>query len=668
MFAQIIVERSHKAIDRVFDYRVPEGMSLRPGMRVSVPFGAGNKPIPGYVAGLAGQTSYDAEKLKSVISVLGEKPVVTEDLLALAGWMREKYYCTLADCIGCVLPPGLELKSPKLRPGADALTGAVSERTLAPGFTADQKYVLRFFEDKTDNKPVLIHGVTGSGKTEIYMELTRRTMEAGKDVIMLVPEIALTPQTVAVFLGRFGDRVAVTHSRLSATERYEQWRKARDGRISVMIGPRSAIFAPFTNLGLIIIDEEHENTYKSETTPKYSAKEVAIERGKTNGALVVLGSATPSIETYHEAETGLIDLAVMPNRVNEQMPHVEIVDMRAELANGNMSIFSRPLAGALTETLEQGNQAILFLNRRGYSTFVSCRRCGAAMKCKNCNVNYTYHIRTGALLCHYCGDNIENPKNCPVCGSKYIKYFGTGTQRVEDEVLALLPQARVLRMDFDTTSKKFSHDKILEQFREGKADVLTGTQMIAKGLDFPKVTLVGVIAADLSLNNGDYRAAEITYQLLTQVSGRAGRAESAGKVFIQTYNPEHYAVTCASLNDYAGFFRHEISLRRQMDYPPFTKIFAVVMTGESEKDVISNMQRLRDLMIRFNRKGLFEIIGPAPAVISKIRKRYRWRMVVKSADEQNMRLFVFYCLDKLKQSSDLSGINISVTLDPAVLD
>lgn len=670
MFAQIIIERSHKAIDRVFDYRIPDGMHLKPGMRVSVPFGAGNKQISGCVAGFTDTVSYDIKKTKYVERILDVKPVITEDLLELTLWMREKYYCTLADCVNCILPAGLNLKSPKLHPGADALTGVVeiSARTEAPKLTVDQKYVLQFFENKADKKPVLVHGVTGSGKTEIYMELTRRALESGKDSIILVPEIALTPQTVGQFLGRFGERVSVTHSRLSSAERYEQWRKARDGHISIMIGPRSAVFAPFKNLGLIIIDEEHENTYKSETTPKYATKEVAIERGRLNDALVVLGSATPSVETYHETESGAIDLVLMPNRINDQMPRVKIVDMRTEFAEGNKSIFSNTLSKALAETLGQGKQVLLFLNRRGYSTFVSCRRCGMVMKCKNCNVNYTYHVNGGALLCHYCGDSIENPKNCQVCGSKYIKYFGVGTQRVEDEVKVLLPNARVLRMDLDTTSKKFSHDKILDKFRKGGADVLVGTQMIAKGLDFPNVTLVGVIAADLSLNNGDYRAAEITYQLLTQVSGRAGRAESPGRVFIQSYNPEHYAITCAAQNDYEGFFRHEIGLRRQMEYPPFTKIFTVLFTGESEKEVIKNIFRLREVMIQYNRKGLFEIIGPAPATISKIRKRYRWRMVVKSVDEGKMKLFVFYCLDKLKQGGNLSDINISITLNPVMFD
>ncbi len=537
-----------------------------------------------------------------------------------------------------------------------------------PEYTEEQQKALAFFENITDNKPVLIHGVTGSGKTEIYLGLIDRVLAQGKQAIVLVPEISLTGQTVDVFVKRLGKCVSLTHSRLSAAERYDQWKKALTGQISVIIGPRSAVFAPFTNLGIIIIDEEHETTYKSSTTPKYSAKEVATERGRRTGATVVLGSATPSVATYYEAETGKTDLITLTERVNKQFPQVEIVDMRAELEAGNRSIFSKGLYNAIKENLEKKEQTILFLNRRGHSTFVSCRKCGEVMKCENCNVNFTYHMSDNRLICHYCGKNADNPKNCPVCGSKYIKYFGVGTQKVEDAVREFFPEAKVLRMDMDTTKGKGTHDKILNLFREKRADILIGTQMIAKGLDFPNVTLVGVIAADVSLNNGDFQAGEHTFQLLTQVSGRAGRALISGRVFIQTYSPDNYAVLCSKDNDYVTFYKHEISLRRQMMYPPFTHIFSVLLTGPGEKAVITALFALSDIMKSGNNSNLFELLGPSPAIISKINKRYRWMILVKSVDEEKLKEFVLQCTEKLRSSHNLNDININLTLNPAFLN
>lgn len=516
-------------------------------------------------------------------------------------------------------------------------------------------------------KPILIHGVTGSGKTEVYMEIINEVLKEGKEAIVLVPEISLTPQTLDRFIKRFGDKVNFTHSKLSDGQRYDQWRNAKEGNISIMIGPRSAIFTPFKNLGVIIIDEEHENTYKSEVSPKYDTREVAIKRGLLSNAIVILGSATPSIESYFKAKENEYTLIRLNNRVNQNPPTINIVDMRTELIDGNKSIFSKKLKNAIEENLQKQQQTILFLNRRGHSTFVSCRKCGYVIECKNCNVNYTYHAYNNKLICHYCGKEEKNPSNCSICGSIYIKYFGIGTQKIEDEVKKLFPCSRVLRMDMDTTSKKNSHETILSNFKNGDSDILIGTQMIAKGLDFPNVTLVGIIAADTSLNAGDYRCGEVTFQLITQVSGRAGRANKSGRVYIQTYNPENYSIAYAKDTNYEEFYNHEIALRRQMRYPPYGNIFVVLFTSQDEKNLISVLFKLAYIMEYYNKKEKFEILGPAPATVSKIKNKYRWKIIVKCIDEDNLKNFIFYCINKLEKIDSLKDINMNLTLNPAVI-
>ena len=516
-------------------------------------------------------------------------------------------------------------------------------------------------------KPILIHGVTGSGKTEVYMKAISHALSQGRQAIMLVPEIALTPQAVDAFSARFGHAVTVTHSRLSLGERYDQWKRAKDGQVQVIIGPRSAIFTPFANLGIIIVDEEHENTYKSETSPKYDTIALARKLTEVTGALLVLGTATPSISTYFQAKSEQFDLVEMQHRVNNRFADLEIADMRAELANGNKTIFSVALHAAIGRNLAAGQQTILFLNRRGHSTFVNCRTCGDVLSCTDCSVNFTYHMFSNRLMCHYCGINVRMPKNCPTCGSIYIKYFGIGTQKVEEYLGEAFPGARVLRMDLDTTSKKNSHSRIINAFAGGHADILVGTQMIAKGLNFPRVSLVGIVAADMALNNGDYRGAELSYQLITQVAGRAGRDTLPGRVIIQTYFPEHYSIQCAVDNDYAGFYEHEIKIRRQMNYPPFSHIFMILFVSPDEANLIKALHQLAEIMKHYNRKGLCEILGPAPAVISKIRGSYRWKLLVKCNDEEILKKFVFYCLDKLKVSANVDGITMNLTLDPAYI-
>lgn len=510
--------------------------------------------------------------------------------------------------------------------------------------------LLREEEQKEGKRPILLHGVTGSGKTEIYMQLIEHVIMEGKQAIVLVPEISLTPQIMERFISRFGKRVSVTHSRLSLGERLDQWRKARDGEISIIIGPRSALFMPFSNLGVIVMDECHESSYISDVTPKYHTREVARKLSELTGALLVMGSATPDIDSYHRAVTGEFLLLQLKERTKgSRLPEVFVTDMRKELEDGNRSAFGLPLQQAIRENLEKGQQTMLFLNRRGYSTFVSCRKCGEVLTCPSCNVSYTYHASDKALVCHYCGKEVPVPKTCPSCGSHYIRYFGTGTQKIEEETRRLFPEASVLRMDADTTTGKNGHARILELFGKGKVDILIGTQMIAKGHDFPNVTLVGILAADLSLNLGTYQAAENCFQLITQAAGRAGRGELAGRVFIQTYQPENHAIRMAAAQDYEGFYQEEILLRQAMEYPPFSHIFSVLITGKMEQEVILAAQRLGAFMNHYAERAGCTVVGPAPAPLPKFRGEFRWQIFAKGTDAERLKAFALYTVEQTKK-------------------
>ena len=488
----------------------------------------------------------------------------------------------------------------------------------------------------------LIHGITGSGKTEVYMQLIGEMIKRGRQAIVLIPEIALTYQTLLRFYQRFGDRVSVMNSTLSPGEKYDQCERAKAGEIDVIIGPRSALFTPFPNLGLIVMDEEQENSYKSESTPKYHARETAMEVAKLYGASVVLGSATPSLEAYYRAGKGEYRLFHLTKRLTGgELPTVHTVDLRQELQEGNRSIFSRKLQELMADRISRGQQTILFLNRRGYAGFVSCRACGEVMKCPHCDVSLSEH-KGGRLICHYCGYMQPMPKLCPKCGSKYILGFKAGTQQIEDKLKELYPGVRTLRMDADTTRTKDSYEKILSAFANGEADVLIGTQMIVKGHDFPKVTLVGILAADLSLNASDYRAGERTFQLLTQAVGRAGRGVLPGEAVIQTYQPDHYAITCAAAQDYKSFYEEEILYRELSGYPPAAHMLAVQIYGKEEENVKQLAQRLADV-VKSNMDFLsgkqkeqsnkkIQVLGPAPANISKINDIYRYVFYVKHAE------------------------------------
>lgn len=487
--------------------------------------------------------------------------------------------------------------------------------------------------NNNENKEFLLYGVTGSGKTEIYLQLIEKITQKNKTAIVLVPEISLTPQMVERFIARFGqEKIAVLHSKLSIGERYDQWNKIKNGECKIVIGARSAIFAPIQNLGLIIIDEEHDSSYKSETNPRYNAKELAGYMAKKNNIPLVLGSATPDISTYYKAENNKIEMLKLTKRANESnLPKVDVIDLREELANGNRSILSRKLYEEIEKNLKDKKQTILFLNRRGYSTFVMCRDCGYTVKCKNCNITMTYHIKTNKLKCHYCGHEEKNSTECPECHSKNIKYFGTGTQRLEEDINKIFPEATTIRMDIDTVTRKNSHEEILNKFKNDNIDILIGTQMVVKGHHFPNVTLVGVIAADSSLYIEDYRANERTFQILTQVAGRAGREKLPGRVIIQTYNPDNFAIECSKKQNYDEFYETEIELRKQLKYPPFCDIISIGLTDTDNNKIKNVSERLYNNISRTikNEKMDFNIYKPLPCPIDKIKNKYRWRIILK---------------------------------------
>ena len=701
-YAEVIVDLSAEAVDRRFSYAIPEGMALEPGMLVTVPFGP--RTLDGFVIRVTDHCDLDPAKVKPVLKVQREEPVVLGELMDLADWMHQRYLCNLVDALRLMIPS--ELRGGRVREVSTrfahlALTGEVLEAFIAQNKRAkrqlelverlrsgdvetarldaaalkalEKKGAVTVYQRERRRTPralsdesrtpdptlmpgqaraverltgaletggrFLLHGVTGSGKTEVYIRLIRRALELGRTAIVLVPEIALTPQMVSWLHGRFGADAAVLHSALSAGERFDEWRRIRSGEARVVIGARSAIFAPLQNIGCIIVDEEHESSYQSDHRPRYDAREIAWRRAGTHRAVLVLGSATPSIATYMRTEHGVrpenrLELIELRQRVKDRpLPEVELVDLRGEFDKGNRSIFSEKLASELQSCLDTGHQAMLFINRRGHSTFVSCRKCGYVVKCAQCDVSMTYHQSGELLRCHYCGATQPPPQRCPSCGSAYIKYFGAGTQKVEAEVRRLFPQARVARMDNDTTQRKDAHQQILDAFRSGETNVLVGTQMIAKGLDFPKVTLVGVVAADMTLNLPDYRSVERTFQLITQVAGRAGRADEPGRVVVQTYDPEHYGIRCAAMQDYRAFYTRESANRRLALYPPYSVIARVVFTArapEAAENAAREAEKAMDAWVEA--QGIREHIlqlRAAEAPIGLLRGEYRWQLFTK---------------------------------------
>lgn len=521
--------------------------------------------------------------------------------------------------------------------------------------------------EKQIHEVFLLYGVTGSGKTEVYLQSIQQVLNQGKEAIVLVPEISLTPQMTSRFKGRFGDRVAVLHSGLSAGEKYDEWRKIQRKEVKVVVGARSAIFAPFENLGIIIIDEEHETSYKQEENPRYHARDVAIQRGLNHNCPVVLGSATPALESFARAKKGVYKLLTLTKRMNNQaLPPVEIVDMREELRAGNRSMFSTVLFEKLQDRLAKKEQTVLFLNKRGHSSFVMCRDCGYVVNCPHCDITLTYHRFNERVKCHYCGFEEGVPHNCPECSSEHIRFFGTGTQKVEEELKKLLPEARVIRMDVDTTGRKGAHEKLLNSFQEGEADILLGTQMIAKGLDFPNITLVGVLSADTMLHLPDFRSSEKTFQLLTQVSGRAGRHELPGEVIIQTYTPEHYSIQLAGEQNYDQFYLQEMLVRKTHKYPPFYYLSLVTVSHEELMKTVSVTEKIA-AYLRSKLSKETVILGPVASPVARINNRYRYQCLIKYKLEPSLNLTLKKIIDHYQQDAASSGLQISIDVNPYIL-
>jgi len=629
-YVNVVIDNNTDHTDNLYTYRCEED-SVRVGNKVTVPFARGNRIKDAYVIQVADRLG---SEIKGIKSIAGIDPDISlsEEAIATCIWMKRRYLCRYIDAIKCFTPAGTSSKRGKIRtPYKDIAV----EKTEAKRLTDEQRRALAAIRPSLkdrEHKVYLIHGVTSSGKTEIYMQTVEECLATGRNAIMLVPEISLTPQTVERFIGRFGaERIAVLHSRLSMGERYDEWMRIRRGEVKIVIGARSAVFAPLGEIGAIVLDEEHETTYKSDMSPKYDTVEVAVKRAMQNRAVVLLGSATPSLVSAFKAEQGEYERILLTERFNKTpLPSVEIIDMRSELRNGNKSIFSISLYEEMKKNLEEKRQVILFLNRRGYSTFVSCRTCGYVMKCGECGISLTYHKSRNEAICHFCGHREKVPDLCPVCSGKYIKYFGTGTEKVEEVARELFPEYTVDRLDLDTVSRKGSIDKILNSFRKGKTNILIGTQLVAKGLDFSNVGLVGIVSADISLNVPDFRSSERTFQLITQAAGRAGRGDFPGKVLIQSYNPDHYSIVTAAAHDYESFYRAETAIRKQIGYPPFSDLIQVVLSSEKEQEAYEICGRVAAEFVRnAGKEEERHVFGPQAAPMNKVKGLYRYQLLIK---------------------------------------
>jgi primosomal protein N' (replication factor Y) len=720
-------------LDRTFTYSVPPRMRalVRPGQRVLVPFGKGNRMATGWVT--SGQESTTLAEVKPIAEILDPSPLLTDDLLDLAFWISRYYVCPLGQVFEAILPAAV-------KKGAGFKTVQVVVRTekpeteaghilskqrrvldqLAAGGTAfgprelarqagctvavikslAEKGLVRIetlqvdgcardlFVELEEPKPihltaeqslalqrvknllaaekfgvVLLQGVTGSGKTEIYLRAIADVVAAGRQAIVLVPEIALTPQTIRRFRERFG-RVAVLHSNLTDVERHRQWRDIAEGRADVVIGARSAVFAPVRDLGLIVIDEEHENSFKQETAPRYHARDVAIMRASLVGAPVVLGSATPSLESFQNVRTvEHYQEARLAQRIGGRpLPPVAVVDMREEAAERHgHHVLSRTLEAAIAYAWRRQEQAILFLNRRGFSTHLFCVKCGYAARCPDCDVGLTYHAKPGVLQCHYCGKRTPPPDRCPACSAETVNYWGAGTQRVEEEVRRKFPDIRVERLDADAVARRGGHEAILEAFREGEIDVLVGTQMVAKGLDFPNVTVVGVINADVALSLPDFRANERTFQLITQVAGRTGRGPKGGQVFVQSFQPEHVAIQLAARHDYEAFAKDELAARRLRGYPPFGRLARIIVRSQSRQKAAEAIQAMAGRLIEPARLAGIQMLGPQPCPVAKISRFWRYHILLKSPNAKSL-LFLW---DKVRADLSAPGaVQMAIDVDP----
>ena len=720
MIIGVLVELSNKNIDRVFDYSVPDCFldKIKLGIRVKVPFG--KMELEGFVVEIKG--SSDVE-VKDILDVIDDEAILNSELLELGKKMQEDTLSTLISCYQIMLPKALKAKNGqvinkkfdtyyylnkdivcygKLSASQEKIINLCMEKEFVlrkelvdislsslntlikknillekklehyrlsynekiepkKELTNDQRSVVDEVLANTGYFPYLLFGVTGSGKTEVYMELIEDALNKGKTSIVLVPEISLTPQMVLRFQKRFGDNIAAIHSALSDGEKYDEWRRIVKGEAKIVIGARSAIFAPLNNIGMIIIDEEHSDSYKQDdSNPRYNAKDIALLRGKYHNCPVIMGSATPSLEIFARAKKGVFKLLELPNRINgKSLPHINIVDMN-EMISKTKGHFSPVLLEAISARLLKNEQIILLLNRRGYSSFVTCKNCGYTFKCPNCDITLTYHKSSRTLRCHYCGYGTKVYDTCPECHEKSINDLGVGTEKVEEELNKLFPESRILRMDFDTTSRKGMHEKMIKDFKNHEYDILLGTQIVSKGLDFDNVTLVGVINADTSLNIPDFRSSETTFSLLAQVAGRAGRSDKEGEVIIQTFNPEHYAIQYTKKHDYLGFYNREMSIRRELKYPPYYYICYVKISGKDNKYIYEESLKITKLF--HNKLINMIILGPSPCTIFKLNNIYRYGIILKYKKDEDLREVLNKVIEHYK---DNRNIKIDVNFNPS---
>jgi len=687
MFASILVELKIKKIDQTFTYIIPDKLinQVEIGKRVIVPFG--NQKLEGFVLKISKENNDDF-KLKEIIDVIDEYPVLNEEMLELGRYISKKTICNLINCYQTMLPAALKAKEgfivnkkfntylkiidnnyiPKNKIQEEIINiiknndfmnkieankisvsavntllknniiSEVKEETYRlknniekcekkVELTKEQNEIINKVKSTNEFKPYLLFGVTGSGKTEVYMHVIEEVIKKGKEAIVLVPEISLTPQLINVFKKRFGNDVAILHSGLSNGEKYDEWRKIEKKEASIVIGARSAIFAPLTNLGIIIIDEEHSSTYKQENNPKYNAKDLALFRGKKHNIPVLLGSATPSLESYTRSITNTYELLTLKNRINKTLPTIHLIDMKEEIKTGN-AVISRLLKSKIEEKIKKNEQIIILLNRRGYTTVTTCKNCGYTHKCEACDIPFTYHKSSNTMRCHYCGAGQRVLVECPSCHSKDISSYGLGTEKLEQILNETFASAKVIRMDNDTTSTKGSHEKIIESFRNEEFNILVGTQMISKGLDFPKVTLVGVINADSSLNIPDFRSAERTFELINQVSGRSGRALLDGEVIIQGFNIDHYSIVKSSLNDYEGFYKEEMNIRKILKYSPYYNLSKITIKHTSYDDALKEANKIASYLKSKKFDNVY-ILGPAPSINPKINNIFNLQITLK---------------------------------------
>lgn len=733
LIATVAVDNTFFSFDTDYSYLVGDAFAdkISVGCRVKVPFGRGDRLRDGIVVKL--ETTVDCDKLK-FISELGDR-VLSDEMVELALWLKERCFCTTYDCLKQMLPRrfgSIKSKSERM------VRLVCDDESLLAQVTKKQKLVcdllldigsaqanevcefcsvgigvlknleknniLEFYEREIYRNPYgnvpqaeqadeivlspqqnkayttyrdmmqnggfgLLYGVTGSGKTQVYLKLIDNALENGKDVIVMVPEIALTPQALNIFHRRYGSKVAVFHSGLSLGERNDEYKRADRGEAKIAIGTRSAVFAPLHNLGLIIMDEEQEHTYKSERTPRYNARDVAKFRARYNNALFLMTSATPSIESYSAAKAGKYTLCEINERYGSAvLPNVVVVDMKKEMQLGNKSPVSGVLKTCIAENMEKKKQSILLINRRGYNTFIACNDCGHIVTCPNCSISLTYHSSNNRLMCHYCGYSKQLDNVCPECGGDSVRYSGYGTQRIEDEIAALFPDAKILRMDADTTSAKFSHQKLLDAFSEGEYDILIGTQMVAKGLDFDNVTLVGVVNADNSLYDESYLAAEQSFDLITQVVGRAGRRSEQGKAVIQTINPYNETLEFAANQDYKGFYSNEIQMRRLMIYPPYCDIISATFVSDNESKTALCAKKFFEILVELN-TGKFSdvklvVLGPTAAKISKINNNYRYRIALKCKNSIKVRTMITEILKNMAKIKEYKTVTVSIDINP----